>query len=84
MSLGGGSSVIPSHQTPPSGVRATFVKIVFLDSVAIAFGLVLTEVPGRHAEEARLRVDRAQPPVRVGLEPGDVVAQRSTPSSPGR
>src|SRR5712672_3572163 len=42
----GGSSVIPSHQTPPSGVSATFVKIEFVASVAMAFGLVLTEVPG--------------------------------------
>src|SRR5215475_12380293 len=42
----GGSSVIPSHQTPPSGVRATFVKIELVASVAIAFGLVFTDVPG--------------------------------------
>src|ERR1017187_1634020 len=47
----GGVSVIPSHQTPPSGtpfvvVRATLVKIVLRDSVAIALGLVLAEVPG--------------------------------------
>src|SRR5689334_12199079 len=46
MHSAGGSSVIPSHHTPPSGLSATFVKIVFLESVAIAFGLVLTEVPG--------------------------------------
>src|SRR5712691_4338961 len=42
----GGSSVMPSHQTPPSGVSATLVKIVLLERVAIAFGFVLTEVPG--------------------------------------
>src|SRR6478752_5748340 len=42
----GGSSVMPSHHTPPSGVSATLVKIVFRASVAIAFGLVLVEVPG--------------------------------------
>src|SRR5215475_10469383 len=42
----GGSSVIPSHQTPPSGVNATFVKIVFFESAAIAFGFVFFEVPG--------------------------------------
>src|SRR5713101_8456016 len=42
----GGSSVMPSHQTPPSGVSATFVKIELVASVAIAFGFVLTEVPG--------------------------------------
>src|SRR5580704_3031085 len=42
----GGSSVIPSHQTPPSAVKATLVKIVFFDSVAIAFGFVFIDVPG--------------------------------------
>src|ERR1700681_618686 len=42
----GGSSVMPSHHTPPSGVSATLVKIVFRASVAMAFGLVLVEVPG--------------------------------------
>src|SRR5499427_6690443 len=42
----GGSSVIPSHQTPPSGVSATFVKIEFFARVAIAFGFVFAEVPG--------------------------------------
>src|ERR1700678_2918614 len=42
----GGVSVMPSHQTPPSGVRATLVKIVLRASVAIALGLVFAEVPG--------------------------------------
>src|SRR6202012_3683997 len=42
----GGWSVIPSHQTPPSGVSATLVKIVFFAREAMAFGFVLTEVPG--------------------------------------
>src|ERR1700687_1834074 len=37
---------MPSHHTPPSGVRATLVKMEFLASVAIAFGLVLCDVPG--------------------------------------
>src|SRR5262252_10159584 len=41
----GGSSVMPSHQTPPSGVSATLVKIEFRDRDAIAFGLVFCEVP---------------------------------------
>src|ERR1700755_1591089 len=46
----GGSSVMPSHQTP-SGlplrrVSATLVKMVFLLSVAMALGLVLALVPG--------------------------------------
>src|ERR1051325_6294342 len=47
----GGSSVMPSHQTPPSGVRAVLVKIVFLESVAIALGLVFLEVPGATPKE---------------------------------
>src|SRR5579863_10745872 len=42
----GGASVMPSHQTPPSGVRATFVKIEFFASVAIALRFVFTDVPG--------------------------------------
>src|SRR5580700_2426253 len=42
----GGSSVMPSHHTPPSGVSATLVKIELRASVVIAFGLVLTDVPG--------------------------------------
>src|SRR6188768_1071757 len=42
----GGASVMPSHHTPPSGVSATFVKIVFFASAAMAFGLVLLLVPG--------------------------------------
>src|ERR1700733_12761196 len=42
----GGWSVIPSHQTPPSGVSATLVKMEFFARVTIALGLVFTEVPG--------------------------------------
>src|SRR5580692_1661864 len=37
---------MPSHQTPPSGVSATLVKMVLLASVAMALGLVLALVPG--------------------------------------
>src|SRR5580692_3719977 len=42
----GGTLVMPSHQTPPSGVSATFVKIVLRDRAAIAFGFVFQDVPG--------------------------------------
>src|SRR5215472_7924728 len=42
----GGSSVMPSHHTPPSGVKAVLVKIEFRASVAMAFGLVFFDVPG--------------------------------------
>src|SRR5262245_11746153 len=41
----GGVSVIPSHHTPPSGVSATLVKMVFFANVAMALGLVFAEVP---------------------------------------
>src|SRR5580698_6313677 len=46
MHSAGGSSVMPSHQTPPSGVSATLVKMEFFASAAMAFGLVWADVPG--------------------------------------
>src|SRR5512133_792191 len=46
VSFAGGVSVIPSHQTSPSGVRATLVKMVFLAQEAMALGFDLAEVPG--------------------------------------
>src|SRR5690242_16020992 len=46
MHSAGGSSVMPSHQTPPSGVRATLVKMEFFESAAMAFGFVFSDVPG--------------------------------------
>src|SRR3712207_15148 len=42
----GGSSVMPSHHTPPSGVKPTLVKMVLRAMVFITFGLVITDVPG--------------------------------------
>src|SRR5512136_1827920 len=39
-------SVIPSHQTSPSGVRATLVKMELAVQEAMALGLVLSDVPG--------------------------------------
>src|SRR5271168_4988701 len=42
----GGVSVMPSHHTPPSGVSATLVKMVFFAKVAMALGLVFLLVPG--------------------------------------
>src|SRR5579864_1404408 len=42
----GGFSVMPSRQTPPSGVSATLVKMLLRESVATAAGLVLALVPG--------------------------------------
>src|SRR5262245_17340573 len=46
MARAGGSPSIPSHQGSFLSVIATFVKIVFLRSIAIAFGLVFALVPG--------------------------------------
>ena len=75
VSCAGGSSVMPSHQTSPSSVSATLVKIVLLGAaIAIALGLDFDRSAGRDAEEARLRVDGVEPAVRAGLDPGDVVA----------
>ena len=42
----GGSSVIPSHQTSPSSVNATLVKMQFSFSVSMALGLDFMDVPG--------------------------------------
>ncbi len=44
--VAGGTSVIPSHQTSPSSVSPTLVKIALARHEAIALGLVLSEVPG--------------------------------------
>ena len=42
----GGSAVFPSHQTSPSSVNATFVKIEFAAIACIAFGFDFHDVPG--------------------------------------
>src|SRR3954462_8408997 len=42
----GASGVLPSHHTSPSGRRATLVKMVLWDMVAMALGLVSELVPG--------------------------------------
>lgn len=46
VSSAGGSSVIFSHQTSPSGVRATLVNTELPHRVAMALALVASEVPG--------------------------------------
>src|SRR5262249_58865450 len=58
----GGWSVIPSHQTPPSGVKATLVKIEFVARVAMAFGFVFADVPGATPKKPASRLmARKQP-----------------------
>ena len=37
---------MPSHQTSPSSVLATLVKMMFSPKVFMAFGFVSSEVPG--------------------------------------
>ncbi len=54
------------------------MKIVFEAIEAIAFGLVLKDVPGRDAEEPGLGVDRVEAAVFARLQPGDVVADGET------
>ncbi len=50
----------PPSKPPPALVSATLVKMVFWWMVAMAFGLVLTEVPGATTEEAVLWVDGSE------------------------
>ena len=73
-SSAGGVSVMPSHQTPPSGVSATLVKMVLLARRGHGVGVGLRAGAGGDAEEAGLGIDGAEPAVGVGLDPGDVVA----------
>ena len=42
----GGSSVIPSHQTSPSSVRAQLVKTESASTISMAFGFVSSLMPG--------------------------------------
>src|SRR3989442_3144701 len=58
---------MPSHHTPPSGVRATLVKMVLRASVAIAFGLVFTEVPGATPKKPASGLIARRRPLASGL-----------------
>ncbi len=44
--LTGGGLSLPSHQRSPSGVLATFVKMVSCDMIFIALGFDFSLVPG--------------------------------------
>ena len=44
--LSGAGTPMSSHQTSPSGVSTTLIKMLFLEKVATAFGLDFVEVPG--------------------------------------
>ena len=58
---------MPSHQTSPSSVSATLVKMTFSRSEAMQLGLVLLVGARGHAEVAGFRVDRVQRPSAPGL-----------------
>src|SRR5665213_848237 len=63
----GGLSVMPSHQTPPSGVRVTLVKMVLRARVAMALGLVFAEVPGATPKKPASGLMARSWPVASGL-----------------
>jgi hypothetical protein len=74
---------MPSHQTSPSSVRATLVKIeLALRRSPSRWGWCRSGAR-RDAEVAGLGVDRVELAVGAGLDPGDVVADvvTSQPSS---
>src|SRR6201996_5495397 len=67
MHSAGGLDVMPSHQTPPSGVSATLVKMVLRLSVAMALGLVLALVPGATPKKPASGLMARSWPVASGL-----------------
>ena len=64
---------MPSHQTPPSVVRATLVKIVFLARVAMALGFVFAEVPGATPKKPASGLSSPQAALRVWQNPSNIV-----------
>src|ERR1700723_238082 len=63
----GGSSVMPSHHTPPSGVIAVLVKMVLRANAAMALGLVLFDVPGATPKNPASGLMARRRPVASGL-----------------
>ena len=70
----GGVLARPSHQTSPSGVVATLVKIELLRDGGQRVRVGFAACPGRDAEKSGLRVDRIKPTVGAEFHPGNVVA----------
>ena len=65
---------LPSHQGMPSGVTATFVKMVSRAIVAMAFGFVSGPVPGTTPKKPASGFTAQSRPSSPGPEPRDVVA----------
>ena len=71
----GGSSVMPSHHTPPSGVSATLVKMrVLAPASPSRSDWSCTDVPGATPKKPASGLMARRRPLRVRLDPGDVVA----------
>ena len=70
----GGSSVMPSHQTPPSGVKRDVGEDGVLRQRRHGVGIGLHRVPGATPKNPASGLMARRLPVRVGLDPGDVVA----------
>src|SRR5882724_5216099 len=81
----GGSSVMPSHHTPSSGVSATLVKMEFFDKLIIALGFVLTEVPGSTPKKPASGLMARRRPWASGLiqAMSSPTVQTFQPSNPG-
>jgi len=73
----GGSSVMPSHHTPPSGVSATLVKIVFFRHGSHSVGIGLYRGTGATPKKTSLRIDRSQFTSLIRSNPGNIVADPS-------
>ena len=74
-SFGTGPS-LPSHQTSPSGVSPTLVKMVSRRDGLHGGGIGLGIRAGHDAKISGLRIDGVKPSVRAGFHPRDVVADR--------
>ena len=74
MALAGAGTPMSSHQTSPSGVRATLVKMVLRVTVAMALGFDCFEVPGATPKNPRFRVHGIEAAILAQPDPGDVVA----------
>ena len=72
-----GACPCPPTTGTPSGVTATFVKIVSWLIVAIAFGFVSGPVPGTTPKKPASGFTAHSRPSGAGPQPGDVVADRA-------
>src|SRR5205814_6494777 len=84
IALAGAAMPESSHQTSPSGVSATLVKMLFLAKDSTAFGFVFLDVPGatpkkpvsgftaRRRPSLPTRIQAMSSPMHVAFQPGSV------------